>query len=419
MRICLVSQEYPPGYVGGIGTQTSVKARGLLDRGHDVEVLTAGEESGPPLATRVQDGVTVHALRPPGGSFALHSTEAYWLGYTWAVLGALRSLAQEQPFDVVDFPDYAAEGLAYQLDRPAEEQTAVVVHLHGSLGMFSSQIGWPPADDPLLRIGMFMEDSSVEAADGLLAASRSLAELTAARLEIDPGRIDVVAGAIDSEFFTPATAGDRNGAAPRLLFVGNLVANKGVATVLEAFVRLSAQHPALTLTIAGSDDGEVAQELRSRAADAGLADRVAVLGFVEHGELPALYRSADVFAAPSRYEGGLGLVYLEAMACGLPVVATASGGAAEAIEHGETGLLMQDGDVEETTAAIGALLDDAALRARMGAAGPERVRANFTPARYAEKVSRGYERAIERRRRAPTAQSTSPAAGQPPRGAAE
>jgi glycosyltransferase involved in cell wall biosynthesis len=410
MRICLVSQEYPPGYVGGIGTQTRVKARGLLDQGHDVEVLTAGEESGPALATRVQEGVTVHALRPPGGSFALHSTEAYWLGYTWAVLGALRSLGQAQPFDVVDFPDYAAEGLAYQLDRPEDEPTAVVVHLHGSLGMFSSQIGWPPPDDPLLRIGMFMEDSSVETADGLLAASRSLAELTAARLEIDPARIAVVAGAVDSEFFTPAAARAAQGEQPRLLFVGNLVVNKGVETVLEAFVRLSGEYPGLTLTVAGSDDGEVAERLRSRAAQAGVAERVEVLGFVEHEELPALYRSADVFAAPSRYEGGLGLVYLEAMACGLPVVATAAGGAAEAIEHGETGLLMETGDVEETTAAIGTLLADPALRARMTAAGPERVRAHFTQARYAEKVSGAYERAIERRRRARTGQTADPMA---------
>ena len=63
-----------------------------------------------------------------------------------------------------------------------------------------------------------------------------------------------------------------------------------------------------------------------------------------------------MFAAPSRFEGGLGLVYLEAMACGLPVVATAAGGAAEAIEDGVTGLLLERGEVEETTAAIATLL---------------------------------------------------------------
>jgi glycosyltransferase involved in cell wall biosynthesis len=264
--------------------------------------------------------------------------------------------------------------------------------------MFSEQIGWPPAGDPLLRVGSFMEDISIETADGLLAASHSLAELTCARLEIDRGRVDVVAGAVDSDFFAPAAATDQRGHGPHLLFVGNLVANKGVATVLEAFIRLAGEHPGLSLTIAGSADGEIAGELRARAAHAGLADRVALLGFVEREHLPALYRSADVFAAPSQYEGGLGLVYLEAMACGLPVIATAAGGSAEAIVDGETGLLLQRGDLDETTAAIEMLLGDRELRARMGAAGRKRVCDCFTPSLYAANVSRAYERAIAHRR---------------------
>lgn len=409
MRICLVSQEYPPGYVGGIGTQTRVKALGLIALGHEVEVLTAGEEGGPPLRSREDDGVTVHELAPPGGAFEVHSTEAYWLGYTWSVLAALRRLEEARPFDVVDFPDYAAEGFAYQLERPAEDETAVVVHLHGSLAMFSSQLGWPPPGDPLLRVGAFMEDTSIEMADALLAASGSLAELTGERLGIDPGRVVLVAGAVDVERFEPSGAGAgadaASGRGPRLLFVGNLVANKGFETVLDAFIRLAGEHPSATFAIAGSADDAVSGRLAERVARAGLDERVEVLGFVEHSHLPELYGSADLFAAPSRYEGGLGLVYLEAMACGLPVIARDAGGAAEAVEHGETGLLLERGDVEETTAAIALLLADPALRARMGAAGRERVLAHFTPAAYAERVLAAYEGAIARRRGARSAQA--------------
>jgi len=396
MRVLLVSHEYPPGYVGGIGTQTRVKAQGLLGLGHEVAVLTAGEEGGPPLATREDHGVSVHALRPPGSAFPVHATPSYWLGYTWSVLGAVRALGG--PFDVIDFPDYGAEGLAYQLDRREDEETAVAVHLHGSLAMFSEQLGWPPPEDPLLRVGSFMEDTSIEMADGLLAASNSIAALTSSRLAVEDDAIDVVAGAIDSEFFSPAPRGEASGRAPRLLFVGNLVANKGVATVLEAFIRLAPTHPGLSLTIAGSSDGELAEELLARAAEAGVEESVELLGFVEHQDLPALYRSADVFAAPSRYEGGLGLVYLEAMACGLPVLATAAGGAAEAIEHGASGLLLERGDAEELTTALRTLLGDAELRARMGEAGRARVLEHFAQAPYAERVSRAYELALERRR---------------------
>ncbi len=400
MRICLVSQEYPPGYVGGIGTQTRVKAHGLRARGHDVEVLTAGHESGPSLSRLEDAGVVVHALRPPGGGWEVHRTETYWLGYTWAVLGALRTLTADRPYDVIDFPDYAAEGLAFQLDREPEDPTAVVVHLHGPLSMFAEQFGWPEPGDPLLRLGTFMEDMSIEAADGLLAASRSVAELTAQRNGIDPRRIDVVAGAVDSDLFAPGGDDRLDGAREqvRLLFVGNVADNKGVGAVLDAFVRLAPEHPQLVLTIAGSAEEDAAAELIARAAHAGVGERVELLGFVEHDRLPALYRSADVFAAPSRYEGGLGLVYLEAMACGLPVVAGGAGGTAEAVAQGETGFLLERGDAEETAAAIRPLLIDGELRERMGAAARQRVLDHFTPARYAQKVEQAYERVLERRR---------------------
>src|SRR5258708_25165691 len=124
MRICLVPQEYPPGYVGGIGTQTRVKARGLLAQGHEVEVLTAGEETGPALATRQDDGVTVHALRPPGGAFPMHTTEAYWLRYTWAVLAALRNPRERRAGGPVGFPHHAPGGPAHPPRPPRRAPTA-------------------------------------------------------------------------------------------------------------------------------------------------------------------------------------------------------------------------------------------------------------------------------------------------------
>jgi glycosyltransferase involved in cell wall biosynthesis len=398
MRVCLVSQEYPPGYVGGIGTQCRVKALALAALGHDVEVLTGGPSSGAALVTREDRGVRVHELRTPGGEFAVYRTETYWLGYTWAVFSALRSLGGARPFDVIDFPDYAGEGLAFQLDRCEDDPTAVVVHLHGSLSMFSEQIGWPEPGEPFHRVGTFIEDLSIEAADGLIAASHSVAELTARRLAIPLERITVIDGAVDTDAFSPAPARRSSDGELRLLFVGNVAANKGVYTVLEAFIRLARSHPRLSLLIAGTIEQERADEMRAEAAQAGLAERVTVLGFVEHRDLPELYRSADMLAAPSQFEGGLGMVYLEAMACGLPVVATAAGGAAEAIEPGETGILLEHGDVTEATAAIETLLVDGELRARMGAAGRTRVEDRFGPERYAARVAAAYEQATELRR---------------------
>jgi glycosyltransferase involved in cell wall biosynthesis len=94
------------------------------------------------------------------------------------------------------------------------------------------------------------------------------------------------------------------------------------------------------------------------------------------------------------------MAYLEAMACGLPVVACAAGGAAEAIVHGETGILLESGSAEETASAIEMLLSDPQLRARMGDAGRERARSHFSLERYGARVADSYERAIEARQAA-------------------
>jgi glycosyltransferase involved in cell wall biosynthesis len=347
--------------------------------------------------------VTVHRLRAADwGLDEVHSTEAYWVGHSWSVLRTLRSLAATGEYHVVDFPDYGGEGFAYTLDRGEQERTAVVVHLHGSLGMFAEQIGWPEPGSRFHRVGTAMEDTAINAADGVIAASASIALLTTSRLRLPAELIEVVEGAVDTAVFSP-----RQGRAPgtqdsgqRLLFVGSLAANKGAGTVLEAFISLAARKPALSLSIAGSGDEDHERLLRERIDETGLAERVRMLGFVEHDELPDLYRASDIFVAPSQYEGGLGMVYLEAMACGLPVIARAAGGAREAVLDGRTGLLLSSGDVAETAGAIERLLGDTALRTRMGVAARDRVVKRFGAERYAERVAGAYERAVARRRAA-------------------
>jgi glycosyltransferase involved in cell wall biosynthesis len=392
MRVCLVSQEYPGGgYTGGIGTQTRVKAAGLAALGHEVDVVTAAG----PEHDEAAPGATLHRLRETALE-EVRSTEAYWLGHSWMVLLALRRLAGARGYDVVDFPDYGAEGFAYALDREDDDPTAIVVHLHGSLGMFAERIGWPEQGSRFHRAGTFMEDLAIEAADGVIAASASIAELTAMRLPQRSAPIELVEGAVDTELFSPPR--ERRAPRERLLFVGSLAANKGAGAVLDAFVALSARRPSTALAIAGTGDEDHERLLRERIDEHGLDGRVEMLGFVEHERLPDLYRSADLFVAPSQYEGGLGMVYLEAMACGLPVLARASGGAREAVADGETGVLLTRGDSAETAAALERLLDDEELRARMGRAARARVLERFGPAAYAERVAGAYARAVERRR---------------------
>jgi glycosyltransferase involved in cell wall biosynthesis len=150
------------------------------------------------------------------------------------------------------------------------------------------------------------------------------------------------------------------------MFVGKITRNKGVNLLLEAACRLSGQFPNLRLVIIGQGEREVVAELRSIARRNAAEDMLELRGYVHRDELPGHLAEAHVFAAPSIYEGGPGLVYLEAMACGLPVVACSGSGASEVVEHNQNGFLIPPLDVEALTGALRRLLADNELREQMG-----------------------------------------------------
>lgn len=398
LRICLVAQEYPPETArGGIGTQTWNKARALRDAGNDVHVLSSSAAPGPPLRTKVEDGVTVHRLQPPGYEFPVHDAPAFWTGYSWSVLAALRRLEEQHRFDLIDFADYGGEGFAYQADRTAWNWTPVVVQLHGPLAMFAERIGWPERDGSLYRVGTFMEDFSIRHADALMACSANIADFTAAFHGVPREEIDVVHCGVDVRQFSPPPPGPRNGR-PTVLFVGNVAANKGVTTVVEAVLGLRREHPGVRLQILGTGDDDLVDELQGRAREAGAADALDFVGFVaDRSRLPRFYGAADVFCSPADHEVGVANVYIEAMACGCPVVAAVTGAAPEVVADGETGVLVPPNDAVATQAALDTLLRDRRLRRRLGAASRRRAETEFAMDRYLERVLATYERALARR----------------------
>lgn len=155
--------------------------------------------------------------------------------------------------------------------------------------------------------------------------------------------------------------------------VSRLVPRKGQDTLILAMPRILAAEPETVLLIVGG--GPYARELRKLAHETGVVDSVRFTGPVPWAELPAHYGAGDVFAMPCRTRRGgldvegLGIVYLEASATGLPVVAGDSGGAPDAVLDGETGWVVRGRSVEETADRIIVLLGDAELRARMGERG--------------------------------------------------
>ncbi len=201
--------------------------------------------------------------------------------------------------------------------------------------------------------------------------------------------LTVVAPGVDVERFRPLDAAWRRVERERfglatdgLLVVGvsRLVPRKGFDVLIDAVARLVVAHPRLELAIAGAgrDRGRLEALAKKRQAP------VRFLGRVPNDDLPVLCACADVFAMPcrTRWAGleqeGFGIVFLEAAACGVPLVAGDSGGAAEAVVDGETGLVVRrPRRADDVAAALSRLLDDHALRARLGSAARARVESAF------------------------------------------
>lgn len=196
---------------------------------------------------------------------------------------------------------------------------------------------------------------------------RALVHETAPDVEVR-----VVPHGVDTRRFRPADAPRRKaGGALRLLTVTRLVERKGLQFALEALAQLACDRTPFEWQVAGEGNHRAALEAQARRL--GLADRVQFLGHASGERLVEAYREADVFVLPSLTES-FGVVLAEAMACGLPVVATRVGGVPEVVQHGENGLLVEAGSADALHGAIAAIAEDATLRARMAARNLARAR---------------------------------------------
>jgi glycosyltransferase involved in cell wall biosynthesis len=244
-----------------------------------------------------------------------------------------------------------------------------------------------------------MEESSIRLADGLMAASANIADFVSASYGLPRETIDVVHCGVDGEAFRPSTNPEPTDGRPTVLFAGTLTEAKGLRTVFEAVLALRSRYPNIRLQVLGSGGDPLANTLRIEARAAGADANIEFVGFVaDRARLPEYYRRAQVFASPARHEPGVANAYIEAMACGCPVVVGRTGGAPEAVADGQTGILVPPDDVEATAVALDRLIGDAALRRRMGWAARRRVEEYFAVDKYMGRVLATFEKAITRSR---------------------
>jgi glycogen synthase len=370
-RILLVSWEYPPVVVGGLGRHVGALATHLAAAGHDVVVLTrqpTGTDAGThPTSDTVVEGVRVLRVAedPPHLEF-VHDLVAWTLGLGHALVRAALPLLRDWHPDVVHAHDWLVAHAAIALRDLAGAPLVATIHAteagrHG---------GWLSA--PLNRQVHSVEWWLANAADAVVTCSRAMRDEVAGLFDVDTERITVLHNGIDARGWSGAPA--PIGGTPTLVTFGRLEWEKGVQDVIAALPAIRRAHPGTRLVVAGT--GSHAGWLADRARAARVRRAVTMLGHVDDVALVGLLGRASAVVLPSRYEP-FGIVALEAAAAGAPLVASRAGGLGEVVLDGVTGLSFDPGDVVGCAAAVVAALDDPEGAGSRALAARERLDTDF------------------------------------------
>jgi glycosyltransferase involved in cell wall biosynthesis len=354
--------------------------RRLVESGDAVTVVTRRGEPGWPAEERL-DGVRVLRV-PPGGGARLGK-------YLMALPAAWRVVRERREVDLVvvrgtrvlGLPGLVAARLA---GRPVVLQAELNGEMSGEIYLWGTRLAGGLID-ALVRVLVWLRNRLLVGADAFVAMSRQIeTEFRAAGVPAE--KVRRIPHGVDTRRFQPGEAAQR--AARRLAlglesdalvvaWTGRLLRGKGLETLLDAFAGLAEGEPRARLLLVGSGAGQslsIEAELRERAAAPPLLGRVVMPGRLDAVEEALV--AADVFAFPSDFEA-LGLSLIEASACGLPSVASRTGGIVDIVEDGVTGLLVPSGDAAALRQALELLLGDPERRAAMGRAARERACREF------------------------------------------
>jgi D-inositol-3-phosphate glycosyltransferase len=395
MRIAMVSEHASPlallggADAGGQNVYVAALALELGRRGHQVVVHTRRESRDVPRRVRFAANVVVDHVDagPP---------EVIPKDDIWPHIGAfaddLRACWRRDRPDVVHAHFWMSGVAALTAARPLDVPVLQTFHALGAVKRrYQGAADTSPSDR------LEAERRLVREMDRIVATCSDEAfELR--KLGADLSRVSIVPCGVDAGRFTPSGPALTRGARRhRLVTISRLVPRKGIDDAIRALAGV----PDTELLVAGGPapdrldaDPEV-QRLREVTLSAGVEGRVRFLGAIDRDHVPPLLRSADAVLATPWYEP-FGIVPLEAMATGVPVVASAVGGMIDTVADGVTGLHVPPRDPRALAEALRRLLTDDAMRERLGRAGVERVRARYTWQRVADGVLDAYGHARDR-----------------------
>ncbi len=377
MRVAVVSVHTSPlatpggAKAGGLNVYVRELSRRLVRLGCAVDVFSRSTNPSTPRVTELEPGLRVVHL-PAGPELPL-TPEA-----THEHIGAFEQAVLD--FVAEDGASYDVIHSHYWLSGLVGETLKVLwgvphVTMFHTLGEIKNRSSLAE-DESAMRIDA--EARIIQSVERVVCATEHEKSLLVHLYYADPAKITVIPLGVDADRFRPI---DKVEARRQLgfsderiiLFVGRIEALKGVDILINAAAMLESDIECSVLIVGGDDASraEVA-ELQTLASDLGIGHRVAFVGAVDHDKLPLFYNAADVCVVPSHYES-FGLVAVEAMACGIPVVASRVGGLTGTVKDGETGYLIPLLCPEPFAERLEMLLDNESLRRNLGEAAVEAV----------------------------------------------
>lgn len=361
MRTLILSWEYPPRIIGGLGRHVYQLATSLAARGIDVHVITKDHPGAPDYEK--SEGVNIYRVVSYPPQIPQDEWVPWTLQFNVAILEKAVALINElKKVDVIHAHDWlvthAAASLKHAYRIPvvatihATEYGRHQGHLPSEMSKLIHQIEW----------WLTFESSRT------ICCSRYMMEQITDIFDLPSDKVEVIPNGIDFESFKPSEDAARlrrkyvPEADKMVFFVGRLVYEKGVQTVIEAMPIILSEVPNVTFIVAGS--GPHMNQLKSQVESLELEDKVKFTGYIDTDSLCGLYASADITVIPSLYEP-FGMVALESIAMDTPTIVADTGGLKEIVIHEETGLKFEPGNPRSLADAMLRILKDPELARRL------------------------------------------------------
>lgn len=361
MNVLMLSWEYPPLVVGGLGRHVHALATGLVTAGHTVVVVSRNHPDAADDA--VVDGVRVVRVSEDPPLVPFEELLAWVMALNHGLVRAALGVLDDFTPDVVHAHDWLVAHAAKTLKDHLGVPVVATIHateagrhqgfLPGPVNRAVHSVEWWLTYEArrVITCSTYMHDQVVD-----------LFALPTSKVDVIPNGIDLAHWTSDDSAVAALRAELAPTGAPVLLFAGRLEYEKGVQTVLAALPRLRRRHPGLRLVVAGVGTHEEA--LRALARRLRVSGAVTFLGFLEPSELAVLAGAADCAVVPSIYEP-FGMVALECAAAGTPVVVADTGGLREFVDHDATGLRFAPADHAALADAVTRIITDEVLAHRL------------------------------------------------------